>query len=112
MSEIIDFIKEYAVFYAIPFYVVCVFYVMLLLGWFFSTDYYDSIYESFDTGDDDFHVVHITCLIIIAIESCAIYFGGIQCNGSLILNSLLWVFLGAPALYTLRLYLRQKRGKL
>lgn len=116
MDTLIQIVTDNAVLFAIPFYFVLGFYILTLLGWFFSTDYYDAIYDWFDTNDDDFWLVHISCLFIIIVESIAIAVVGISDDVVLCINLVLWLVIILPVLLAqlikVRKYLRKKRGKL
>lgn len=115
MDTIIALVKEYAIWYIAPFYLMTGFYVALVLGWFFSTDYYDKIYESCDTGDDDFIFIHIAFWFIFACIGASLAVGGITGTGTLVIATGMWLFLILPYivhyLLVLRKYLRKKRGK-
>lgn len=113
--SIVSFVQTHALWYIAPFYMVVGFYVALVLGWFFSTDYYDKIYDYWDTGDDDFCAVHFICIFLIACFVGAIYLKGVDGIPTLIIATFLWLLFVLPGicykLLELRKFLRKKRGK-
>lgn len=115
MNDLILLIQEYSWLYNFPIYFICGFYILFVLGWFFSTDYYDKMYAALDTGDDDVGLVHLMCAFAIAMSVLGYIFSGATGGFTLIVSSTLWVVVIGPVvvhyMLTLRLYLRKKRGK-
>lgn len=114
-DNLVLLIQEHALWYIAPFYMIIGFYILLVLGWFFSTDYYDKIYNAWDTGDEDFGVVHFLCIFIIICIIGSVAISGVAGTSTLTIATALWLMFVLPfiaiQLLKLRKYLRKKRGK-
>lgn len=109
------FSQTHALWYITPFYMVIGFYILLVLGWFFSTDYYDRIYDAWDSDEDDFYLLHICCIVLIIFIVLTLLVSGLSGSGTLLLSTAMWIMIVLPIvcnyLLKLRKYLRKKRGK-
>ena len=113
INHIQNYIAQNWFFLHIPFYLICLFYVVLLIGWFFSTDYYDKFYASIEDGD--FIWVHLYFIFLIITNLVAFYISGPTNLWSMVWSGAVWViFIGAYIVNYMikaRMYFRRKRGK-
>lgn len=115
-NELYAFVHEYAVLYHTSSYLVLAFTVFFLLGWFFSTDYYDKIYDKINCSGNDIEAVYMILMIINGVIIASFCMGGLYDDLMLGVSTLVWVIIIIPVcvykLLQLRKYLRKKRGKL
>ncbi|AQW89059.1 membrane protein [Serratia phage BF] len=115
IASIFQQIGMYPHILSIPLYAFTICIGMFIIGWFFSTDYYDKIAEDYD--DDD--MPGIVCVLLICLLTVAWhvvnYVYGLDNTFNIISNLVAWVVFVIPIVYgsldSFRLKIRKKRGK-
>ncbi len=107
---------EYSLFINIPIFAFMLSYVIILLGWFFSTDYYDKFHDFWDDPNEDIACFHAISGMIIVFTTAVIIIAGISSVPVLLINATLAVTFIIPSiclyLSKVRKNIRMKRGKL
>lgn len=94
-----------------------VLYLLLIIGWFFSTDYFDKYLNWFNGDDEGPVVIFVMQTIVLLVYLAILIFTerGYSSLGALAISIVMWAIIFIPStiwgILKMRLYLRKKRGK-
>ncbi|SOK58799.1 g522 [Yersinia phage fHe-Yen9-04] len=106
-------LTEYPNIVSIPLYLSTLFVGLVIIGWYFSTDYYDEIENFIECDGVEFIIFNV---IILATNYIIIYNHGLSNIVNIIFNFILFIAVVLPLIISwlncYRLHIRNKRGKL
>lgn len=113
----IEFLHNNAGLISVSMIIYIVLYLLIVIGWFFSTDYFDKYIAWFGDDDEGPVIIFIMQTIVLMAYLAILMFTdrGYSALGALIISLIMWAIIVIPTTITgvfkMRLYLRKKRGK-